>query len=129
MLLSLMTPVISAHEGLADIAGDYIDKTANGLNEADQTDVTLTVPGAVEGYIDGVFILGGGMTANMETIESAINVFKPAMESGKATVRMGILSLEKGKELATASIKDVAPTVTALMGLDPADEWEGTAQV
>ena len=49
MLLSLMTPVISAHEGLADIAGDYIDKTANGLNEADQTDVTLTVPGAVEG--------------------------------------------------------------------------------
>jgi hypothetical protein len=99
MLLSLMTPFVSAHEGLADIAGDYIDKTANGLNEADQTDVTLTVPGAVEGYIDVVFILGGGMTANMETIESAINVFKPAMESGKATVRMGILSLEKGKEL------------------------------
>ena len=74
MLLSLMTPFVSAHEDLADIAGDYIDKTANGLNEADQTDVTLTVPGAVEGYIDVVFILGGGMTANMETIESAINV-------------------------------------------------------
>ncbi|MBQ2253578.1 MAG: VWA domain-containing protein, partial [Clostridia bacterium] len=84
---------------MADIAGDYIDKTANGLNEADQTDVTLTVPGAVEGYIDVVFILGGGMTANMETIESAINVFKPAMESGKATVRMGLISLEKGKEI------------------------------
>jgi len=76
-----------------------IDKTANGLNKDDQTDVTLTVPGTLEGNIDVVFILGGGMTANMETIESAINVFKPAMESGKATVRMGLISLEKGKEI------------------------------
>jgi hypothetical protein len=76
-----------------------IDKTANGLDNNDQTDVTLTVPGTVEGNIDVVFILGGGMTANMETIESAINVFKPAMESGKATVRMGLISLEKGQEI------------------------------
>ena len=76
-----------------------ITKTANGLDANDQTDVTLTVPGTVEGAIDVVFILGGGMTANMETIESAINVFKPAMESGKATVRMGLISLEKGKEI------------------------------
>lgn len=76
-----------------------IIKTANGLDTNDQTDVTLTVPGTVEGAIDVVFILGGGMTANMETIESAINVFKPAMESGKATVRMGLISLEKGKEI------------------------------
>ena len=81
-------------------AGNFpINKTANGLDSNDQTDVTLTVPGTVEGYIDVVFILGGGMTANMETIESAINVFKPAMESGKATVRMGLISLEKGKEI------------------------------
>ena len=81
-------------------AGNFpINKTANGLDPKDQTDVTLTVPGTVEGYIDVVFILGGGMTANMETIESAISVFKPAMESGKATVRMGLISLEKGKEI------------------------------
>ena len=76
-----------------------IDKTANGLQSDDTTDVTLTVPGTLEGYIDVVFVLGGGMTANMETIESAINVFKPAMENGKATVRMGLISLEKGKEI------------------------------
>ena len=76
-----------------------IDKTANGLDANDQTDVTLTVPGTIEGAIDVVFILGGGMTENMETIQSAINVFKPAMESGKATVRMGLISLEKGQEI------------------------------
>ncbi|MBQ9934192.1 MAG: S-layer homology domain-containing protein [Ruminiclostridium sp.] len=76
-----------------------VDKTATPLNEDDQTNVTLSVPGSIEGNIDVVFILGGGMTANMETIESAINVFKPAMESGKATVRMGLISLEKGKEI------------------------------
>ena len=75
-----------------------INKTNNGLTN-DQTDVTLTVPGTFEGAIDVVFVLGGGMTANMKTIESAINVFKPAMESGKATVRMGLISLEKGKEI------------------------------
>lgn len=31
----------------------------------------------------------------------------------------------KGKELPTASILDIAPTVTALMGVAPAKEWEG----
>ena len=41
-------------------AGNFpINKTANGLDSNDQTDVTLTVPGTVEGYIDVVFILGG----------------------------------------------------------------------
>ena len=76
-----------------------ITKTANGLDANDQTDVTLTVPGTVEGNIDVVFILGGGMTANMKTIESAISVFKTVMENGNATVRMGLISLEKGKEI------------------------------
>lgn len=31
----------------------------------------------------------------------------------------------KGKELPTASIMDIAPTVAALMGIAPAPEWEG----
>ena len=95
MILSFMSVSSFASTG-ADLP---IDKTANGLDENDQTDVTLTVPGTFEGKIDVVFVLGGGMTANMETIQSAINVFKPAMESGKATVRMGLISLEKGKEI------------------------------
>ncbi len=90
------TPELTAEERAALWP---IKKTATGLDENDQTDVSLTVPGIVEGNIDVVFILGGGMTANMETIESAISVFKPAMESGKATVRMGLISLEKGKEI------------------------------
>ena len=36
---------------------------------------------------------------------------------------------EQGKVLSEASIKDVAPTVAALLGVAPADEWEGTARV
>lgn len=30
-----------------------------------------------------------------------------------------------GKDIAGASIKDIAPTVTALLGIDPDEEWEG----
>lgn len=36
---------------------------------------------------------------------------------------------EKGRVLPEASIKDVAPTVAALLGVDPAEEWEGTSRV
>lgn len=39
------------------------------------------------------------------------------------------VAFEKGKELASASIKDIAPTITALMGAEPAKEWEGKALV
>lgn len=38
-------------------------------------------------------------------------------------------AFEKGKELPAASIKDVAPTVTKLMGVEPAEEWEGTPRI
>ena len=76
-----------------------IDKTANGLNESDQTDVTLSVPGDAQGNVDVVILLGGGMQANRETVESAINLFKPLMESGKTTVKLGLISLEKGQEV------------------------------
>ena len=36
---------------------------------------------------------------------------------------------EKGRVLPEASIKDVAPTVVALMGLDPEREWEGIPRI
>ena len=38
-------------------------------------------------------------------------------------------SFEQGKVLPTASIKDVAPTVAALLEAEPAEEWEGTSAV
>lgn len=31
-----------------------------------------------------------------------------------------------GQELTAASIKDIAPTVTKLLGVEPSDEWEGS---
>ena len=100
MLLSMMTCMAFAAESdLDEIVETYLDKTADGLHKNDQTGVSLTFPGTANGNIDVVFLCGGGMTANMQTIESAINVFKPAMESGKATVRVGLISLEKGKEI------------------------------
>ena len=98
-LLSLLAPTVGASADLADNSLKYLNKTATPLDSLDQTDVTLTVPGTGEGDIDIVFILGGGMTANIETIKSAVNVFKPAMECGTATVRVGMISLEKGKEI------------------------------
>jgi len=81
----------------------FVDKTAEPLNKLFQTDVTLKVPGeAFTQPVDVVFLLGGGMTANMETVKAAINVFKPIMEQPAAerpTVRLGLISLEKGKEI------------------------------
>ena len=36
---------------------------------------------------------------------------------------------EQGKVLPNASIKDVAPTVVKLMGVEPAEEWEGVSVI
>jgi len=78
------------------------DKTATDLDSKDMSQINLTVGGAASSSVDVVFILGGGMQANRETIDSALNVFKPILEkTGKdaPTVKMGILSLEKGQEI------------------------------
>ena len=99
MLVSMLVPTANASADLNNAMLIHPDKTATPLDNYDRTDVTLTVPGTPAGYIDIVFILGGGMTANMETIESAIKVFETAMKNGQAVVRMGLLSLEKGKEV------------------------------
>ena len=37
-------------------------------------------------------------------------------------------AFEQGKILPAASIKDVAPTVTKLLNVEPAEEWEGTCR-
>lgn len=38
-------------------------------------------------------------------------------------------SFEAGRELDACSIKDIAPTVTTLLGIEPADEWEGKSVI
>ena len=89
-------PALSVEEGTF-----YKDKTATALNPKDQTDVTLTVGGGAQESADVVFILGGGMTANRQTIDSAIKAFEPLMVSDDAekNVKIGIISLEKGQEI------------------------------
>lgn len=93
-----------------------ITKTANGLDEKDQTDVTLTVPGVLNGTIDVVFVLGGRMAEMKETLSSVINVFKPLMGSEDLTVKLGIVALEKGEDV----ILDLN-TEEAILN---ADTWE-----
>ena len=109
----LVTPAFAASSSDALWS---IDKTANGLDENDQTDVTLTVPGEVEGNIDVVILLGGGMQANQATVESAINLFKPLMESGKSTVKLGLISLEKGQEVIMELTELDPDTYVSLIG-------------
>ena len=36
---------------------------------------------------------------------------------------------EKGKTLSGVSIKDIAPTVTALLGVEPDEDWEGKSLI
>ncbi len=80
-------------------SGFEIDKVADGLDENDQTNVTLSVPGEeAHEDIDVIILLGGGMQANRETVDSAINLFKPLMEKG-TKVKLGLISLEKGQEI------------------------------
>ena len=82
--------------------GQFVrNKTATALTPDDQTDVTLSVGGGAQESADVVFILGGGMNANKKTVESAINVFAPLLESGDAdkNIKVGIISLEKGQEI------------------------------
>ena len=88
--------------GLVAANGDLFPKnmTATPLDENFVTNVTMSVGGmSVSDPIDVIFLLGGGMQGNQETVDSAIEVFRSVMESGLATVRMGIISLEKGQEI------------------------------
>ncbi len=98
MLIGALCVNVNAAEAKSAITSS-INKTATPLDINDQTNVTLTVGGAMEGNVDVVILLGGGMQANKETVSSAINLFKPLMESGKSTVKLGLISLEKGEEI------------------------------
>ena len=95
MLLG-MIPTAFATEDISDI---IVNKYADGLDENDCTNVTLEVPGdVIHDDIDVIILLGGGMQANKETVNSAINLFKPLMESG-TKVKLGLISLERGQEI------------------------------
>ena len=99
MTLVLCMSFICTSVSAASTDDFAIKKVSDGLDENDQTNVTLTVPGTLEGYIDVVFVLGGSMNEEQEVVKSAINVFKDVLKSGKATVRLGIISVEKGQEV------------------------------
>ena len=94
------TDVYAEAEMTINFTSDIVvDKTATPLNKYFQTDVTLSVPGDVDGDVDVVILLGGGMQANRETVDSAINLFKPLMMNGKTKVKLGLISLERGEEI------------------------------
>lgn len=75
-------------------------KTAEWTDDTKEyADVTLKVGGDSHGSVDVVILLGGGMQANRQTVDSAIGLFEEVMKSETSTVKLGLISLEKGQEI------------------------------
>ena len=87
-------------EALAEERALYpIKKTANGLDANDQTDVSLTVPGTIEGSIDVVIIMGDAMAGYAEIVAQMIELFKPIMEDEdpNTNIKLGMVALGKSE--------------------------------
>ena len=100
----LGTVSISSAEGInqPDTSGNKYaqSKTAEWTDDTKEyADVTLKVGGDSHGSVDVVILLGGGMQGNRQTVDSAINLFEDVMKSETSTVRLGLISLEKGQEI------------------------------
>ncbi len=75
-------------------------KTAQWTDDTKEyADVTLKVGGDSHGSVDVVVLLGGGMQGNRRTVDSAIKIFENVMKSDTSTVKLGLISLEKGQEI------------------------------
>ncbi|MBQ2755154.1 MAG: Cna B-type domain-containing protein, partial [Oscillospiraceae bacterium] len=99
MLLGTVSALAAENQPATAAETAIKDKRASELYDDKYTDVTLEVSGIERGNIDVVFVLGGGMTANKETVNSALKVFDPLMKSGKSVVKVAFISLEKGQEI------------------------------
>ena len=87
-------------------AGDIIvpvppvNKEADGLDEKDQTDVTLTVGGETKAApVDIVIALGAGIAKLDNTSKSMINLIEPLVEAG-VPVKLGLVAVEHYKDVA-----------------------------
>ncbi len=82
-----------------------IDKTANGLDENDQTDVTLTVPGTMTGVgADIVFVMGSGVAASKNMLSYLKNTMQTLLqefEGSDAKLKLGIVCFENSTERET----------------------------
>ncbi|MBO5645646.1 MAG: VWA domain-containing protein, partial [Clostridia bacterium] len=66
MCMNLMcTSIFAADDVTTEISGN-IDKSANGLDENDQTDVTLTVPSVTDALGSDIIYIIGGFAANKD---------------------------------------------------------------
>ena len=98
-------------------AGDVIipeppvNKDADGLDDEDQTNVTLTVGGETAAPVDIVIALGAGIAREDNTRESMKNLIQPLVEAG-VPVKLGLVAVEH--------YTDVAMKLTALT----ADNYE-----
>ena len=95
------TPVIPPKPPVDDYVPDIpVDKKADGLDEKDQTNVTLTVGGESEtAPVDVVIALGAGIAAEANTRESMISLIKPLVEKG-VPVKLGLVAVEHYKDVA-----------------------------
>ena len=99
MCMNLMcTSIFAADDVTIEISGN-IDKSANGLDENDQTDVTLTVPSVTDALGSDIIYIIGGYAANKDgspnvdgdlLISSLVATMREMVEAG-THVNFGII--------------------------------------
>ena len=80
-----------------------VDKSANGLDANDRTDVTLTVPGdATDMTSDIVFIIGNGPESNSDYLVELIHKMLVAVDGTPTKVKIGLVCFGDTTEDETA---------------------------
>ena len=82
-LLSTIPAVVSAEgaQGASNVISNIINKVADGLDENNQTNVTLTVPGVTDSLgMDIVYITGGSLSEEIAKADVKIQNLKDTIE-------------------------------------------------
>ena len=87
MFATVALPAVATESVSKNITSELIDKVADGLDENDQTNVTLTVPGEVDSLgVDIIYITGAYLSKNQVEsdlmVESLYSAFEEIIKAG-----------------------------------------------